>query len=344
MISQLTGKNRKYIELGVHLLVWTILLNLPLLSSSHPPESRLEYLLRLTPSIASAIVFYSNYLLLIRKLLFQKKWIAYVALNLVIYTGCIYLLEISRDYAISKDLMQKGPGIDGELIFRLIFSFIATTGISLAILISGRWIKSESIRQDLQQEQLKSELLNLKNQLNPHFFFNTLNTIYGLIIQDQDKAQSAVHRLSKLMRYLLYDTNEEFVPLSKEVDFLLHYIDLMKLRSLPNMTIEYHFPKNPGNIPVPPLLFISIIENGFKHGSSMDKSSSISIEMTVNENNEVDFRMKNTDFAKDDLDRSGSGIGLQNVVKRLELLYPGRHQFTFKSEGGIFESEIVLKP
>jgi hypothetical protein len=343
MKFQFSGKNKRYFEAGVHILVWGIFFNLPLLSSSHPPESRLEYLLRLTPSLASAVVFYINYLVLVPKFIFPKKITLFVLTNIVVYIICIFLMEQSREWAFELGLMKKVPGMDIEIFSRFFFSFVATTGIAVAFLISSRWFKSESIRKDLQQENLKSELLNLKNQLNPHFFFNTLNTIYGLIIQDQEKAQGAVHRLSKLMRYLLYDSNEEFVPLSKEIDFMHHYIDLMKLRSAANMTIEYHFPKAPGNLQVPPLLFISLIENGFKHGSSSDKPSSILIEMTL-EGEDIHFKMKNTDYAKDDMDRSGSGIGLQNVVKRLELLYPGKHQFTFKSEGGIFESDIILKP
>tara|TARA_Y100001972_G_scaffold115823_1_gene152995 strand:+ start:919 stop:1953 length:1035 start_codon:yes stop_codon:yes gene_type:complete len=344
MKFQFAGIDRRYLVAGAHLLVGAIFLNLPTLSSSHAPESGQEYLLRLAPPLTALLIFYTNYWFLVPRFIFPRKFVLFAVTNLMVYVVCFFILEENREKAVELGVLKQVRDLDAELIIRMFFSFVASTAVAVAVLISARWFKSESLRKDLQEEHLKSELLNLKNQLNPHFFFNTLNTIYGLIIQDQEKAQSAVHQLSKLMRYLLYDSNEERVPLKKEIDFMHHYIDLMRLRATDKMAISYEFPQVPIDLMVPPLLFISLIENGFKHGSSVDQPSFISIKVEVTDAREIHFQMENTDFAKSDTDRSGSGIGLQNVVKRLDLLYPNKHEFKFKSIDGIFESKIILKP
>ena len=141
-----------------------------------------------------------------------------------------------------------------------------------------------------------------------------------------DKAKKSIHSLSKLMRYMLYETNMELVSLSKEIDFMKKYIDLMKLRVSDKTTVNYNFPSQETGIKIAPLLFISLIENSFKHGVSATKESQININMTSN-NKAVFFTIKNDNFPKKTDDKSGSGIGLQNLEKRLELLYPDKFNF-----------------
>lgn len=199
---------------------------------------------------------------------------------------------------------------------------------SIAIKTTKRWVKTEAERKEAANFKLKSELQHLHYQLQPHFFFNSLNNIYSLVDISPDQAKSSIHSLSKLMRYMLYETNLEVVPLTKEIDFLKKYIDLMKLRVSDKTTVNYSFPSEETGIQIAPLLFISLIENAFKHGVSATKKSQIDINMICDEKT-ILFSVENNSFPKKTDDKSGSGIGLQNVEKRLELLY--HDKFSFKS-------------
>lgn len=334
--------HRNYLTIGIHILIWGLIFNIPFFSTN-PPATTIEYVLRIIPYLLFAAVFYVNYFYLVPRFLFSKRYIFFFLYNIIVYALCILILREAPTWQIFEGINRRVPRFDVEFVLRRIISLVTMTGISVAIRITGRWFQSESLRKDLEKEHLQSELMNLKNQLNPHFFFNTLNTIYGLIVQDQTQAQDAVHRLSKLMRYLLYDSNEKYVPLSKEIDFIKHYIDLMKLRSAPDLKVCCTFPVIvPPDLMIAPLLFISLIENGFKHGISGEHASEIIIRMDINYDFVV-FIIRNTDFAKKDNDKSGSGIGLKNLKKRLNLLYPVKHIIDFRSEKGIFESILTLK-
>lgn len=243
---------------------------------------------------------------------------------------------------IVKPLHHLGPPAS-DMIMRALIAFTMTTGIAVAIRTTKQWFISEDVRKDLEREHLKSELANLKNQLNPHFFFNTLNNIYGLIIQNQEKAQEAVLQLSKLMRYLIYDSNEKYVSLTKEIEFMHHYIDLMKLRVTNNVKVTYAFPKETSGYTIAPLLFISLIENSFKHGISADKPSEIHMDLKITTEKEVVFSIKNTSFPKKDNDRSGSGIGLENLKKRLNLLYANKHSIDVTSDADYYSTILTVK-
>lgn len=232
---------------------------------------------------------------------------------------------------------------DLEISTRLIMSFLVTTGIAVAIRITSEWFRSETVRKELEQEHLKSELSNLKNQLNPHFFFNTLNTIYGLIPQNTQLAQDVVYRLGKLMRYHLYESNEFMMPLAREIEFINTYVELMKVRVASFVVVESHFPVEGNGIKVAPLLFIPLIENSFKHGISPDKSSSIKISLEIVNRKKIMFVIQNTSFPKKDNDRSGSGIGLENLQKRLGLLYPGRHSFSAHTTPDYYTCSLILE-
>ena len=194
--------------------------------------------------------------------------------------------------------------------------------------MTGGWYRAETARRELERSRTEAELQNLKSQLNPHFLFNTLNNIYSLIQLDADRAQSVVHDLSRLLRYVLYDSSRPTVPLRAEVDFLRDYISLMRIRQPRHVRIYVSLPEEPSQAPVAPLLFISLVENAFKHGVSNEKPSYITIEL--NEIGEqLICRIRNSRFPKNGEDRSGSGIGLKNLQKRLEMIYPGRYTFEY---------------
>ena len=191
---------------------------------------------------------------------------------------------------------------------------------------------------------LEAELKNLRNQLNPHFLFNTLNNIYSLIALSPEKAQQAIMDLSKLLRYVLYDNSPEFVPLQKEMEFVRNYVELMRLRLTDNTEIKISMPQSASSgTLIAPLLFISLIENAFKHGVSHNKPSFIDLKIHQ-EGTRIVCSIRNSDFPKDNgQDKSGSGIGLQNLSRRLELLYPSHHIFTYGQKGDEYVCLLELQ-
>ena len=210
---------------------------------------------------------------------------------------------------------------------RDIASLVFTVGLSVAIRMSIRWSEAEAARREAVKSRMEAELKSLRNQLNPHFLLNTLNNIYALIAFDTDKAQQAVQELSRLLRYVLYDNQEKYVPLCKEVGFICNYIELMRIRVTEDVDIETHFDIKPDSqTPIAPLIFISLIENAFKHGISPTNHSFIHISLTEKDG-QVNCVIRNSNYPKNENDKSGSGIGLEQVQKRLELLYPGRYKW-----------------
>jgi len=221
-------------------------------------------------------------------------------------------------------------------------SYAAPLLFSIAIKTTKRWVKTEAQRKEADNFKLQTELQHLRYQLQPHFFFNSLNNIYSLVDISPEKAKSTIHSLGKLMRYLLYETNTELVPLSKEIEFMRKYIDLMKLRLTDRTEVEASFPVNDSPIKIAPLLFISLIENAFKHGVSANTNSTITIDMVV-KGTTVEFTIENHNFPKQVNDKSGSGIGLPNLEKRLQLLYPNTHSFKKALKSGVYRVHLEIE-
>ncbi|MGJ8592539.1 MAG: sensor histidine kinase [Aquaticitalea sp.] len=340
-------KNKRIIIFS-HILVWLVLFSMPyVLSFGQSLEIDRIIAHFWIPLALYAIIFYINYFILIDRFLFAKKMLFFVIINLAMIALFIILKEQIENTFYSH-LMKKPSNDDGNgPPFKMFFyiqmlSYMAPLLFSIAIKTTIRWNKTEAERKEAAHIKLKSELQHLHYQLQPHFFFNSLNNIYALVDISPDQAKTSIHSLSKLMRYMLYDTNEELVPLSKEIDFMKKYIDLMKLRVSDKTTVKYSFPSEIIGIQIAPLLFISLIENAFKHGVSASKKSEINIEMTVHKKT-VRFAIENANFPKRTDDKSGSGIGLQNVEKRLQLLYPNKNRFETTSKGEEFNVLLEIE-
>ena len=226
------------------------------------------------------------------------------------------------------------------------FMFFLLNCIVAAIAIGIRhFIRTRQIRQQLKDEQAKhteAELAWLKNQINPHFLFNTLNNISSLTQIDPDAAQDAIAQLSDLLRYAMYETNKSLVPIQGEVEFMENYIALMKLRCNDKAVVNAQWDIINGQSEIAPLLFISLIENAFKHGLSSSRPSRIDIRLEQQKGQLV-FTCDNTNYPKSDADRSGSGIGIENTRRRLELMYHDRYQWEQSLDGDIYHVRITLK-
>ena len=190
----------------------------------------------------------------------------------------------------------------------------------------------------LRQESLAKQLEYLKAQINPHFFMNTLNNIHALVDIDPERAKTSIILLSQLMRYVLYEGDNAFVPLRQEVDFLSHYIELMRLRYTERVRLEVELPEQARG-EVPPLLFIMFLENAFKHGVSYRRESRIHIALTTT-GDTLRFVCDNTKAS--DEPKEHGGVGLRNVRKRLDLIYGNRYQLRIGDEADQYTVELTL--
>lgn len=278
------------------------------------------------------VVFYSNYLYLIPKYLFDESFRKFFIYNLLLILLVLLGGHIVHDMLISIDstgfkAMAHRPPLPPRWLFfmRDIFSMILTVGLSVAIRLSSHWRKIEEVRREVESTRTEAELAQLRNQLNPHFLLNTLNNIYALIAFDTEKAQNAVQELSRLLRHMLYDSQQTTVLLVDEIEFIRNYIELMRIRLSSNVSLETHFDVHSNSsTTIAPLLFISLIENAFKHGVSPTEPSYICIRFAETEH-VVCCEIRNSNHPKSLADKSGSGIGLEQVVKRLELTYPNQY-------------------
>jgi len=197
----------------------------------------------------------------------------------------------------------------------------------------------KSIRQ-LKNEKSKSELQQLKSQVNPHFFFNTLNNLYGLIKDDSEKARELVLQLSEMMRYSIYEGQKDQVPLSREIEYIKTYIDLHKSRYHKTITVIFNCNIDNDNYKIMPLLFIILVENAFKHGvEKLRKSAYIKIDLHV-KNSELLFSVENDYNSKSNLNKRG--IGINNLEKRLALVYQNKHNLNHFKDDNIYTSELKL--
>jgi two-component sensor histidine kinase len=343
-------KNKKITVLS-HLLVWLLLFCMPyILSYGQSQEINRVIAHFWIPLVFSAIIFYFNYFVLIDRFLFPKKMVHFIFINATIILFFLVLKEYIEETFFQELLKKRSTDSeDAKPPFKMFIyvqslSYMAPLLFSIALKSTKRWVQTEAERKEAANIKLKSELQHLHYQLQPHFFFNSLNNIYALVDISPDQAKNSIHSLSKLMRYMLYETNLEVVSLSKEIDFMKKYIDLMKLRVSDKTDVKYYFPSKETGIKIAPLLFISLIENAFKHGVSAHNESLIEINMTYKDQ-KVLFTINNDNYPKQTTDKSGSGIGLQNLEKRLQLLSPNKYNFETSVKDNRFlvnlEIEIV---
>lgn len=343
-------KSRKHLNVIFHVLAWAAVLAFPyLLNVSEVPPVWVVAKRSWVATIFSAAIFYLNYFWLVEALLFRKKRGLFVGVNVLVvvlfFWFTIYIKSLFPSVyslaALDEAGLSRIARIRELAWYSSIISFILAVVLSTAIKISSRWLKTEADKEKSEKMRLEAELIHLQYQLQPHFFFNSLNNIYALIDQSPEQAKHALHGLGKLMRYLLYETGNEQMRLDAEVDFLQKYIRLMELRLSSNINVTYDFPEDCAGYQVAPLLFIPLIENAFKHGIPATGSSGLFFKMEVNQR-QLSFVTTNPNVPKNATDRSGSGIGINNLKKRLELIYPGRHRFTFGVEQDRYLTTLVI--
>ncbi len=334
----------------LHVLAWGIMLIFPFLFFSWRNSESINWFdyLRFFLMISGVIVvFYADYLYLIRRFLFkrERKWFLFS--NFLLFTVLIIITHLLMDQIPEPAGRSSGPRGEPSWEHYIMFIFfdylryslVAT--VSVAFKMTSSWYKTEAERKELEQSRSEAELQNLKSQLNPHFLFNTLNNIYSLIAISPERAQEAVHDLSRLLRYVLYESSEAYVTVGKDLDFVRNYVELMRIRMPEHAQLTTKIETTAPQALIAPLLFITLIENAFKHGVSNNKASFICIELDA-DSKHITCNIRNSYFPKDNHDKSGSGIGLANLERRLKLLYSGKYIFSNKQEGDSYYSHLEI--
>ena len=231
-------------------------------------------------------------------------------------------------------------------------SYIARDSLNMAVFAAGatalavarRWVTTEQKLKETEAARAKAELSNMRNQINPHFLLNTLNNIYALTAFDAPKAQQAIQELSRMLRHILYDYQQPTVTISDEVEFLQNYVNLMRIRMSDSVNVQFQTSIANPQQEVAPMLFISLVENAFKHGVSPSEPSFIHI-LIEGTDNQIICDIKNSNHPKAASDHSGHGIGLEQVQRRLDLSYPGRYQWQrgVSDDGKTYHSKITIE-
>jgi len=257
---------------------------------------------------------------------------------------------------VSPEVFNPGPGpsasgnqrmpVRAPSLFILINTIIISlliSGFNTAIAVTNRWFTEEQARKEIEKEHVESKLVFLQNQVNPHFLMNTLNNIHSLIEVDQLLAQNAVLKLSGMMRYMLYESGKGIITLQQEIDFLNSYLELMLLRVDKSIDVSLNLPQKINNVSLPPLLFITFIENAFKHGVSYREPSSISFSL-VQGPGSLEFSSENTipRYGNIDSKSKPGGFGLANLRKRLEMIYGDRFKLDIDKSETSFRARLVI--
>ncbi len=360
------NKNRKLVNFIAHVTAWACFLALPYLvfiprlRDFSISDHQLANVV--CNNIFLILFYYFNTLVLVPKFLAKEKWLSYTLSVLVCLVVFLYVpkqiaLKIAEPEPFNplNRPFIRNPNYKGKMPFSgfmrggqrpvadpyntFLFLLVCTVGTCITMI--QRWLKTEQTRKETENEKLNTELSFLKSQVNPHFFFNTLNNIYSLAVVRSEKTAPAVMKLSAIMRYILTETQRDLVPLENEVEFTNNFIDLQKVRLTDKVDLQFTVTGATDNLLVAPLLFIPFVENAFKYGVSTKESSSIRFEIRT-EASKIFFSYVNYIVASENNLMENTGIGINNVKRRLELMYPGKHQLVTQQEGQYYKVYLEI--
>lgn len=341
-------RNNKWLQVFLHIIVWGFIIALPFITenwhSRQAPDfdvrRQLEFFTLNMYSYCFWIgTFYLfSYLLIPR--FFNRKNIGFFILSFIL----VFFLIMIAHFLLFKAIITSAPFI---LVHSIRFNLPAYL-FDVAMSISFRMIldkfENDKLLLQKQQENLKTELSFLRSQISPHFILNVLNNIVALNRLKSNDLEPTLMKLSGLMQYILYETDEEKISLKSETDYLQSYIDLQQQRFGNKVKVQTQIVVNDEWCEIEPMLLIPFVENAFKHGVGMIDNPSIRISLHVDENNVLDFSVINnySPFSTETKDKT-SGIGLANVERRLNILYGNRHSLFISKENNIFEVKLILK-
>lgn len=322
----------KPFTLATHSIVWIFLLAVPYVSTDQvfdlvAPESEIKYLLlSIVLSILLIIIFYFNYFILLPRYLLAKKYLHYfsflllavIIVFLLSSAALFYFFDFNTEIlAGTNPDFEKVIPILPVIIINSVFLWLLATVSSVSFAVHNKLKQTES-------EKLSAQIASLKSQINPHFLFNTLNNIYAMAIDSAPKAADMVDKLSEMMRYTMKDTQQDFVLLQDEINYINNYIELQKIRLDRSVRLEYSCTEQVPHLQIAPMLLVPFIENAFKHGVNSEQKSSIRIELIIKKNELKLYVVNNKVSIQKDIGER-SGLGINNTWHRLNLIYPSRH-------------------
>lgn len=329
----------KWFQVLLHIVVWIALFSLPFLLR-RPAREKTEEREILSYIISNAIwvaFFYTNAYLLVPRLQSKHKYWQYFIAVLISYLVLLGLQAIVFLQVQHKGHLEWRP----HVLFNL-FIFIFFLATSLAYRLIGDQRHAEGIAKEKETENLKTELSFLRSQASPHFLFNVLNNMVALARKNSELLEPSLIKLSSLIRYTVYDANEETVDLEKEIDYLESYIDLQQQRFGKKVAFHVQLNDIDGNYQIEPMLLIPFVENAIKHGTGFIEEAQIQVELHARKN-KLNFTVRNRfDANSVEIKDKTSGIGLANVRRRLELLYAGQHQLQIDKQEGWFSVSLIL--
>ena len=320
------GAQSKFFTIAIHLLVWLGFFLFPFIDDNRQHVSNYFIIRNAFLLLLLASFYYLNSLALIPRLLLPGKRRSYILiiLAIILTISMVNLLFASIIDGLIPHEMHH-PSFSRRLFYP-VFPSLFVFAISTAIKITNEWFRNEKQKKEMETEKLNSELAFLKSQVNPHFLFNILNNICSLARKKSDETENSIIKLSQIMRYMLYESKDEKVALEKEIEYLQNYIELQRLRISDTVRISFGIEGTPENYFIEPMLLIPFVENAFKHGISYVDDSGIVIRLIMDKQT-IRFIVENKIVKKNDENiHSDSGIGLKNVKRRLDLLYPGKHE------------------
>ena len=344
------SKNKKLL---LHITSCILFMGIPLFMFPRPPEESLSLFSKPTQrdfiaNLLMLILIYLNYYFLIPKLYFTGRLFIYGIVIWGSFLLMVYLptlLTRGGEITYAPSMRPGGPpGYYGgrivnessylRTVSHIIFLYLAVILFSILLRVRQQYFLTERARQ-------QAELLSLKAQINPHFLFNTLNSIYSLAVTGSERTADAIIHLSQHMRYILEDTKAEATPVQKELDYISNYLDLQKMRLGDTATIEYIVNNTPKEKYIVPMLLIQFIENAFKHGVNPDKYSKVRIILSVTDEL-LNLSVFNYKVASN-RENKNSGIGIENTKQRLNLLYPSRHKLIIKESETDYTVHLIIQ-
>jgi two-component system LytT family sensor kinase len=337
---------KKWVIVLLHVAAWVFFFSLPYLLRS--PENNRQpahketngtdpgFYFGLIMNFSWVLLFYFNARLLIPLLIYKKKYWQFTAAHAV-----TFICLLAYAYLLSL-LIFKSVNFNSRNVFFNFLIYLFVFGLSTAYQLIGDKVKSDSLVQEKQNEVLKTELSLLRSQVSPHFMFNVLNNMVALARKQSDLLEPSLIKLSSLMRYMLYETDEEKVSLEKEMDYLQSYIDLQQQRFGKKVQVNVHMHTMDNQYQLEPMLLIPFVENAFKHGTGMIEDAEINIDLEA-EKNILQFTVSNKyNPASVEIKDKTSGIGLANVKRRLNLLYGKNHTLLISTNDNRFVVSLKI--
>jgi two-component system LytT family sensor kinase len=337
--------NTKIVKVFTHAAVWAIVLSLPYLLDSHhgmehhhdDRRDRDFLYLNFITNILWIGPFYLNAYLLTPRLFNRRRYLEHAAFLILVFGVVLSIHFVLFQFVFGIPHFS----IKGSTIF-LLPAFLLTIAVSTTFRVVADKLESDKLTKERQEENLKTELSFLRSQISPHFIFNILNNLVALEQMKSPELGPTILKLAALMQYMLYDTDDERVPLAREVEYLQSFIDLQKQRFGNKVPITVSLEAPSGFLEIEPMLLIPFVENAFKHGIGLIDKPSIDIELLVREKT-LYFKVRNRyNLSSTEVKDKTSGIGLGNVRRRLKLLYGNQQQLDISRDNGWFIVSLQL--